>query len=92
MYLNEHKTKIFMNPTTLGVIIAVALFLLLSLIKKDSKYSYLGMNFKRVFCPNCNKRQPFIRKPTNQRQLLNGGYTCENCQTEMDKFGTELKN
>ena len=81
-----------MSSTVIGFIIAIGLFIFFSLQKKGSKFSSLGINFKRVFCPQCNKKQPIRRKTTNQRQFLNGGYTCENCQTEMDKFGTELKN
>jgi predicted SprT family Zn-dependent metalloprotease len=81
-----------MNSTIIGFIIAIGLFVFFSLQKKDSKLSSLGINFKRVFCPKCNNKQPIRRKTTTQRQFLNGGYTCGNCQTEMDKWGSEIKN
>ena len=58
------------------------------MIKKDSKF---GINLKRVFCPKCNLKQPIIRKPKNERQILYGGGTCKNCGTEMDKHGVEIK-
>ena len=74
------------------IIIAVAMLIglifLLSLIPKDSPLAPLGINIKRVHCPNCNAKQPIARKPANQRQMLFGGYTCKQCNTEMDKFGT----
>jgi len=79
-----------MNVSILGILIGVVLFLFFTLIKKDSKYSKLGINLKRVYCPKCNLKQPIIRKPTNERQILYGGYTCKNCGTEMDKYGTQL--
>lgn len=41
-------------------------------------------------CPKCGKEQPRVRRPKNLRQALWGGYTCESCGTEMDKFGKEI--
>jgi len=77
-----------MSAIVIGIIIGVAMLLLFTLIKKDSKYSKLGINLSRVYCPICNLKQPIIRKPANERQLLYGGNTCKNCGTEMDKYGT----
>ncbi|MDT0556339.1 hypothetical protein [Patiriisocius hiemis] len=79
--------KVFL--VSLGLLLL--LLFLFSLIGKNSKYSDFGINFKRVFCPKCNTKQPIVRKPANQRQALFGGYTCKKCDTEMDKFGTEIK-
>ncbi len=56
--------------------------------KKKSKW---GINTKKVFCPNCNEEQPKVRKPKNLRQFLWGGFTCNNCSCEMDKYGNEIK-
>ena len=81
-----------MNATILGIIIGIVLLFLFTLIKKDSKYSKLGINLSRVYCPNCNEKQPIVRKPANERQALYGGNTCKNCGTEMDKFGMEIND
>ena len=79
-----------MNATVLGIIIAISMLILMTFIKKDSKNSYLGINLKRIYCPNCNEKQPIIRTPANQREALYGGNTCKKCGTEMDKYGTKI--
>ena len=76
-----------MSATTIITIIIVVIFFIILVIRKDSKF---GINLKRVYCPKCNLKQPIIRKPANERQLLYGGYTCENCKIEMDKYGIEI--
>ena len=54
------------------------------------KNSKLGVNLKEVNCPKCGKAQPKVRKPKNLKQAMWGGYTCENCGCEMDKYGKEI--
>jgi len=56
-----------------------------------SKQRKWGIHLKTVYCPNCQEEQPKVRKPQNWRQILWGGYTCQNCGTEMDKYGKKLK-
>jgi len=80
-----------MNSTLLGIILVFIFFLILTLIKKDSKFSKFGINLNRVYCPKCNLKQPIIRKPKNEHQMLYGGFTCEKCKTEMDKYGVEFQ-
>ena len=70
-----------------GFSLGFIVFLVLLFIPKDSKYSHFGINLKRVFCPECGLKQPYIRSPKNERQLKFGGYTCQRCKTEIDKFG-----
>ncbi|MDI1243356.1 MAG: hypothetical protein PSX80_15690 [bacterium] len=41
-------------------------------------------------CPSCRTRVPRYRTPASLRQALWGGWTCENCGTEMDRHGMEL--
>ena len=48
------------------------------------------INTKKVRCPNCRSLQPVIRKPSNKRQKLFGGWKCKECNCEMDKFGKKL--
>ena len=76
-----------MSTTTIITILIIGIYLIILVNKKDSKF---GINLKRVFCPKCNLKQPIIRKPENERQILFGGHTCENCGTEMDKYGVEI--
>ncbi len=80
-----------MNAFATGILIEIALLFILTLIKKDSKYSKLGINLNRIYCPKCNEKQPIARKPANERQALYGGYTCKNCEAEKDKNGMEIK-
>lgn len=41
-------------------------------------------------CPECGTPVPRFRRPTSLRQALWGGWTCESCSTEMDRFGNEI--
>lgn len=50
-----------------------------------------GVNLKKVKCPECGEVQPRVRKPKNLRQALWGGWTCANCDTEMDKYGVKIE-
>ncbi|MEL1247159.1 hypothetical protein [Flavobacterium helocola] len=81
-----------MSGFTIGIIVGLLMFVSLVFVKKDSKFSKFGINIGRVYCPKCNLKQPIIRKPANERQVLYGGYTCKNCNTEMDKYGIEIKD
>ncbi|WP_298538054.1 hypothetical protein [uncultured Algibacter sp.] len=79
-----------MNTILIGIIVGIVLVFFLSLIKKDDKLAHLGINLSRIYCPNCNEKQPIVRKPNSQRQALYGGHTCRKCGTEMDKYGEEI--
>lgn len=46
-----------------------------------------GLGPLHVCCPACDTPQPFLRKPSSMRQVLFGGYTCEACDCEIDKYG-----
>jgi hypothetical protein len=48
----------------------------------------MGINVKEVVCPECGCEFPKVRKPVNIRQFLWGGWTCRNCGTETDKYGS----
>jgi hypothetical protein len=41
-------------------------------------------------CPSCKKALPRLRWPRSWRQLLWGGWTCENCGTEADARGNRI--
>jgi hypothetical protein len=49
-----------------------------------------GINFGAVSCPCCNLALPQVRKPKSFRQAMWGGYTCQNCRAEVDKWGRQI--
>lgn len=79
-----------MSAIIIGISIGILVLVLLSFIKKDSKYSKFGINLGSVYCPNCQLKQPLLRKPANERQALYGGHTCKKCGTEIDKHGNKV--
>ncbi len=48
-------------------------------------------NFASEKCPTCAIQQPAWRKPTSFRQLMWGGWTCANCNTEIDRHGNAIE-
>jgi hypothetical protein len=57
------------------------------------KNSKMGVNLEPIVCPSCgtvaNPVKP--RFPRSLRQFLWGGFTCENCGCDVDKWGHERK-
>jgi hypothetical protein len=52
----------------------------------------LGFNFSSdLKCPVCGRPAPAFRKATNLHQAFWGGWTCEDCDTEYDKWGKVRK-
>lgn len=43
-------------------------------------------------CPTCKNSLPFFRNPTSFKQAMNGGWTCQNCESEIDKKGKLIKS
>ena len=70
-----------------------ASIVLLKIIWQQTKRraGLLGINFRRVDCPKCGHRTPFVRQPTSIRQALWGGWTCAECRTEIDKWAKVVK-
>ena len=48
------------------------------------------VNLKATQCSHCGHALPALRKPSNLRQILWGGWTCPNCGSELDKSGRKL--
>lgn len=69
-----------------GIMLGFIIWLFI-MSKRKSKY---GLNFKRVYCPVCSTKQPIVRVPKNQNQILFGGNTCSKCQAELDKYGNVI--
>ena len=44
----------------------------------------------RKSCPECRASLPQVRLPTSLRQALWGGYTCNKCGCEIDKWGRKI--
>jgi hypothetical protein len=49
-----------------------------------------GINMEEVNCPRCYKPMPRIRQPKSLSQTLWGGWTCEHCGCQVDKWGHEV--
>ena len=69
-----------MITVSLSVIVAVVVVFLLAQRIRE------GVN-ARGGCPECNVPVPQFRTPTSFRQAIYGGWTCENCGTEMNMHG-----
>lgn len=71
----------------LDVIVSIlflgALLVALGTVKKNR----WGINTKPVNCPACGSPMPGVRQPRSLRQALWGGWTCEKCGCEVDKWG-----
>jgi hypothetical protein len=83
------STGVFSVPSIVSYGILSLVTLVFFYIKSRQK-SKLGINLKRVYCPVCQAKQPFIRIPANESQTLWGGHTCSYCSTEMDKYGEAI--
>ncbi len=69
------------------VLLAGFLLVVVSSIIGKGKF---GINFQKVICPKCGSPVPTARKPANLQQALWGGWTCQQCSTEIDKWGNQI--
>ncbi len=49
-----------------------------------------GINFHQVNCPRCGAPVPKVRQPKSRYQKLWGGWNCERCGCELDKWGNPI--
>lgn len=42
-------------------------------------------------CPSCGAKLPAVRRPSNLRQAMWGGWTCSQCHAEVDRRGQLIK-
>jgi len=50
-----------------------------------------GINMvAQLECPGCHKTRGRIRAPRNLRQALWGGFTCDHCGLELDKWNRPI--
>ncbi len=73
------------------VFLIVGLSLGLAVVFRPRKRGRWGINLRPVRCPKCGKPAPAVRWPKNRRQALWGGWTCEACGTEFDKWGQRVQ-
>lgn len=80
------------DPTSLILALAVlaVIALVVFVVAGHALKADWGINLRRVSCPRCHALMPGIRKPASGRQALWGGWTCEQCGCEMDKWGREV--
>lgn len=57
------------------------------ILERWPQHGRWGINPSPVDCPRCGKRQPKARIPNSVYQALWGGWTCDSCGCEMDKYG-----
>lgn len=86
--MEDHALLIYLfGPVLLGL--GLLVFLLIAYRKKlrVGEGSRIGINFSDdLRCPSCGMDLPKVRRPKNVRQMLWGGWTCERCGTECDKW------
>lgn len=79
-----------MSPWIVAALFSTILVVFLSIRQETQAKGRWGLNLQRTCCPTCDATLPFIRKPTSRRQKLWGGWTCEACGTEIDKWGRRI--
>ncbi len=68
-----------------------AALLALMIYQSVARKGRWGINVRRTDCPRCGWKLPSVRKPTSLRQALWGGWTCQQCAAELDKWGQHLE-
>jgi hypothetical protein len=62
-----------------------------AIVKGTKQKSGVGINLSPpTACPQCGTSLPQVRVPKNIRQAMWGGWTCESCGIELDKWGRHL--
>jgi hypothetical protein len=68
----------FILATIVGIIVAPLAVIVLVLVLPQKK------------CPECGAPLPKLRRPTNFRQFLRGGWTCRKCGCQVDRRGRKM--
>ncbi len=80
----------FWKIVVLGVILVV--FIGYFLLRLWSRTGHMSIRHETVYCPNCRLKAPLLRKAKNFRELFFGGWTCEGCDCEFDRYGNKISN
>jgi hypothetical protein len=84
---NEFVIKIIIGAVFAGLVGWAVSRLFISVWPRKGK---MGINLNEVSCPKCGEVAPKIRKPANLTQVLWGGWTCEKCGCEFNKYGKQV--
>lgn len=72
----------------IGVVsVAGAVLMVVMIVQSTQRKGKLGINVRREDCPKCGLKLPMVRRPTSARQAMWGGWTCQGCGAELDKWG-----
>ncbi len=77
----------------LFVVIVLLIWVLLKIAKgTKNRFGKWGINLKhkQLCCPRCG-HGPVFRSPRNIKQILWGGWTCDYCHQEIDKWGRAVQ-
>ena len=66
----------------LGLIAAIATLILGAIYK-----TRFGINLGKAECSKCGRAAPAVRVPKTTYETLWGGWTCEKCGQQNDKWG-----
>jgi transcription elongation factor Elf1 len=72
-------------------VLGVTIYIFVNLTIKRNKKWGINLNTDN-HCPKCEKSLLVIRKPTSVKQFMWGGWTCNNCGCQIDKWGEEIAN
>jgi hypothetical protein len=70
-----------------GLLLVGLVFVIRDTVRGKGRW---GISTKPAACKKCGTPPPFIRKPASLQQALWGGWTCEECGYELDKWGEPL--
>lgn len=73
-----------LTVVVVGIPAAIIGLIVVQTIRREGRW---GMNLKPTSCPECQTPAPAFRTPKNARQAMWGGWTCERCGLELDKWG-----
>lgn len=80
------------NDAILGISIGGSCCLLLTgglvaIVVGTIMKTRFGLNFGAARCGECGNPVPTVRAPRNLYEMLWGGWTCDRCGCENDKWG-----
>jgi hypothetical protein len=76
----------------IALVVVGALITGVVLMVRDTKRQrgVFGINTSAPVCARCDSPAPMVRAPANFRQFLWGGWTCQRCSLELDKWGRPI--
>lgn len=74
-----------------GILVISGVLVLVQTLQRKGDF---GINIKAILspvqCPNCKHPISRVRVPKDTREMLWGGFTCQNCGKKFDKWLKEL--